>query len=388
MADPFDIVSSDAIREGRATDAYFDRTVETLEGAGRDPHVVAEVSLRQFPQDNHAVFTGVEDVAELLAGRPLDVDGLADGRVFDNGPVLRIEGPYLSFVRLETSILGFLSQASGYATRALEARRAAPDSLVLSFGARHVHPAIAAVVERSALVGGLDGFSHVVAGEMLDREPGGTMPHALMLCFGEGNQEAAWRSFDEAAPPDTPRIALCDTFDDEAAESVRAAEAVDDLDGVRIDTTQSRRGDFVHIVREVRYELDQNGHRDVDIFVSGGITPAMMRKLRRWADGFGVGSWITDANPLDFGMDIVEVDGKPIAKRGRLPGKKKVYRTEEGTYHVRRADEAPPSNGKSMLEPIIRDGEVVQEFGLKRAAQRANADARLVDFTLASPEDR
>jgi len=326
------------------------------------------------------VFTGVEEVAELLAGRDVDVDALADGRVFDGGPVVRIEGPYLDFARFETSLLGFLSQASGFATRALAARLAAPDTPVLSFGARHVHPAIAAVVERASLVGGLDGFSHVAAGDLLGREAGGTMPHALVIAFGEGNQEAAWRAFDDAAPAGTPRIALCDTFDDEADEAVRAAEAVEDLDGVRLDTTGSRRGDFEHIVREVRYELDQHGHEDVEIFLSGGITPESMRRLREHADGVGVGSWITDADPLDFGLDIVEVEGEPVAKRGRLPGAKDVYRTDDGRFLLRRADEPAPAGATPLLEPLIRDGEVVREFDVDRAAERAREDGRLVAF--------
>ncbi len=38
------------------------------------------------------------------------------------------------------------------------------------------------------------------------------------------------------------------------------------------------------------------------------------------ADGFGVGSAISGAPPVDFTADIKEVEGKPVAKRGRIPG--------------------------------------------------------------------
>jgi nicotinate phosphoribosyltransferase len=139
----FDIVPESAIVEGRATDAYFLRTEEALEHAGRNPEVVAEVTADQFATGAFEVFTGVKDAANLLAGYDVDVDALPEGTLFDGGPVMRIEGPYLEFCRLETSLLGFLSHASGIATAALEARRAAPDSSILSFGARHVHPSIA-----------------------------------------------------------------------------------------------------------------------------------------------------------------------------------------------------------------------------------------------------
>src|SRR5699024_8084377 len=170
-----------------------------LDHTDRNPAVVAEMTADQFPTGDFEVFAGIEDAAALLAGRDIDVDALHEGQLFDGGPALRIEGPYLEFARLETALLGFLSQASGMATNALRARRAAPDASLLSFGARHVHPGIAAVVERSALVGGFDGFSHVAAGDLLDRTASGTMPHALVICFGKGNQEDAWTAFDEAA---------------------------------------------------------------------------------------------------------------------------------------------------------------------------------------------
>ncbi|WP_255151481.1 nicotinate phosphoribosyltransferase [Halorarius halobius] len=376
----FDIVPSDAISEGRATDAYFQRTREALEGAGRNPHVVAEVTADQFPTGEFEVFAGLKDAAHLLEGRDVDVHALPEGTLFDGGPVLRIEGNYLDFCELETSLLGFLSPASGQATAAREVATAAEDRAALSFGARHVHPASAAALERAALVGGMDGISHVAAGEVIGREAGGTMPHALMICFGKGNQEAAWRAFDEYVPPEVPRVALVDTYSDEADEAVRAAEAVDGLESVRLDTTGSRRGDFRHIVREVRWELDARGFEDVGVFASGGITADAVRSLRDVADGFGVGSYISNADPVDFALDIVEVDGEPAAKRGKLSGTKQVYRTPDGGHEVALADRPAPADGDPLLEPVIEDGELVASFDLDDAIERCEHDADLVGF--------
>jgi len=379
----FDIVPPSAIRSGRATDAYFDRTESTLRAADRNPRVTAEVTADQFPDGEFELLAGISDAAALLADRAVEVDAIPPGRLFDGGPVLRIEGPYLEFARLETSLLGLLSHASGIATAALEARRAAPDSSVLSFGARHVHPSIAAVVERSALIGGVDGFSHVAAGDIIGREAGGTMPHALMLCFGKGNQEAAWRAFDETVPESVPRIALCDTFTDEVDEAIRATETLGDrLDGVRIDTTGSRRGDFRHIIREVRWELDARGYEDVDVFVSGGLGPADLRDLRDVADGFGVGSYISNADPVDFALDIVAIDGTAVSKRGKLSGVKSVYRTADGGHHVGLQGTDGPDDGTELLEPLVRDGTVEEGFddSLEAAIERAERDASLVGF--------
>ncbi|MFB6156723.1 MAG: nicotinate phosphoribosyltransferase [Haloferacaceae archaeon] len=377
----FDIVGSDAIRDGRATDAYFLRTEEALSGADRNPRVVAEVTADQFPTGGFEVLAGLRDAAALLEGLAVDADALPEGRLFDGGPVLRVEGPYLEFARYETSLLGFLSHASGMATAALECRVAAPDSTVLSFGARHVHPSMAAAVERSALVGGLDGFSHVAAGEVLGREPGGTMPHALVICFGRGEQEAAWRAFDDAVGENVPRIALVDTYADETDEVRRAVAALGDrLDGVRVDTTSSRRGDLRHIVREVNWTLAELGREDVDVFVSGGLGPASLRTLRDAADGFGVGSHVSNADPVDFALDIVEVAGEPATKRGKLSGRKAVYRTPEGDHRVEPADSPAPADAEALMEPLVRDGEVVREFDVDRAAARALAGAERTGF--------
>ncbi|SFR98764.1 nicotinate phosphoribosyltransferase [Halomicrobium zhouii] len=380
MDQAFDVVPPEAIAEGRATDAYFDRTVEALEHAGKNPDVVAEVTADQFPTGEWNLLAGVEDAANLLAGYDVDVDAVREGRLFDGGPVMRIEGEYLEFCRLETALLGFLSHATGIATSALEVRQAAPDSQVLSFGSRHVHPSLGAVVERSALIGGLDGISNVAAGEIIGKEASGTMPHALVIAFGRGNQEAAWTAFDEGVGPDVPRVALCDTYSDEVDESLRAAATIDDLDSIRIDTTGSRRGDFRHILREVRWTLDAHGHDDVGIFASGGLGPAELRDLRDVVEGFGVGSHVSNADPLDFALDIVELDGEPAAKRGKLTGKKEVYRTPDGGHHVGLASREGPENGEALLEPLIRDGEIVREFDVDEAADRAREDAERVGF--------
>jgi nicotinate phosphoribosyltransferase len=376
----FDIVPQEQIAAGRATDAYFDRTMEALTHAGKNPTVVTEVTLDQFPTGEWNVFAGVKDAAHLLAGHDIDADALREGQLFDGGPVMRIEGNYQEFCRLETSLLGFLSHSTGVATAALETRRAAPDSTVLSFGTRHVHPSIGAMIERSALVGGLDGISNVAAGDVIGKEAGGTMPHALVICFGRGNQEQAWQAFDEAVAPDVPRVALCDTYDDEVEETIRAAEAVDDLDSVRIDTTSSRRGDFRHILREIRWKLDARGYEDVGIFASGGIGPESIRELRDVVAGFGVGSYVSNADPEDYALDIVELEGEPAAKRGKLDGKKEVYRTPDGAHHVGLADHDGPENGTALLEPLLRDGELVREFDLDAAAERAVDDANAVGF--------
>lgn len=37
-------------------------------------------------------------------------------------------------------------------------------------------------------------------------------------------------------------------------------------------------------------------------------------------DAYGVGSYISGARPIDFTADLHEIEGKPVAKRGRMIG--------------------------------------------------------------------
>lgn len=354
----FDIPNPNHIREGYATDKYFERTEDALDYSGKNPRVVVEVTADQFGNDEYEVFAGAKDVAAMMEGMPVTIESLLEGQMFDGGPVMRIHGNYADFARHETSLLGFLSHASGVATAAREVSCAADCKDVYSFGTRHVHPMLSIMVERCALIGGMDGYSNTAAELDLPGEATGTMPHALMLSYGKGRQEEAWRAFNKSAPEDVPRIILADTFTDEADEAVRAAKELgDDLDAVRLDTTGSRRGNFTHIIDEVRYKLDEIGRDDVEIFVSGGLGPDDLKELWPHVDGFGVGSYVSNADPVDFSMDIVERKGEPIAKRGKLSGVKDVE-----------------------MEPLIESGEIVRDFDVEEASVRCNDEAYSVNF--------
>jgi nicotinate phosphoribosyltransferase len=222
------------------------------------------------------------------------------------------------------------------------------------------------MIERAALVGGVDGIGNVAGGEAIGVEAGGTMPHALVVCLGD--PERAFLAFDETLDESVPRTMLVDTFCDEASEAVVAGEALGTrLDGVRLDTTASRRGDMREIVEDVRWELDRRGHEAVEILVSGGVDAPEIRRLRDVADAFGVGRAIADADPVDLSMNLVEVDGEPRAKRGVRSGAKQVYRDGLDDRVVPVGEEAP---GEPLLRPIVEDGEVVREFSLDDARRR------------------
>jgi nicotinate phosphoribosyltransferase len=162
--------------------------------------------------------------------------------------VLRIAAPYQSYGLYETAICGMLAQASSWATAARECVQAAAGIPVVSFGARHVHPSVAAVMDYAAVIGGCQGCSTVLGARLAGIQPSGTMPHALMLVMGD--TVAASVAFDKYMAPDIARVALVDTFKDEVEESLRVAQALGKkLSAVRLDTPKERGGVTVDLPR-------------------------------------------------------------------------------------------------------------------------------------------
>ncbi|GAG08582.1 unnamed protein product, partial [marine sediment metagenome] len=108
--------------------------------------------------------------------------------------------------------------------------------------------------------------------------------------------------------------------------ALRVAKALGkNLFAVRIDTPASRTGDIMELLKEVRWELDLQGFKKVKIFVSGGITEEKIALLNSVADAFGVGTYISNAPVIDFSLDIVEINSKPLAKKGKRSGKKQIW---------------------------------------------------------------
>jgi len=309
-----------ALSEDRA-DVYFIRTQTVLRNEGLDPVVTMEV----FP-GRDGLLCGMNEVLDLLATvlpETGEVWALEEGQPMKSKEVvLRITGPYSSFGLHETAMLGILAHESGWATAAREVVEAAGNIPVISFGARHVHPEVSARMEYAAVVAGCVTCATPAGARLAGTSPAGTIPHAMILIFGDTVKATA--AFDRHMPSEVSRIALVDTFHDEAEESLRVAEALGDrLWGVRLDTPTERGRVTPDLVKEVRARLDQAGYPDVKIFVSGGVSAERIRQFVAQGcpvDGFGVGSAISAGRPIDFTADIKEVAGRPLAKRGRIPG--------------------------------------------------------------------
>jgi nicotinate phosphoribosyltransferase len=316
---------SSEVLSGESADVYFARAEQIMEREGLDPLVAMEVFARQ-----EAVLCGIDE-AKVLLSHVLEaapqgeavVEALDDGdRIEPKEVVLRITARYRRFGLYETAILGMLAQSTGWATAARECVEAAAPQPVISFGARHVHPDVTDTLDYASIVGGCVGASTPAGARLAGLSPTGTMPHSLVLIFGDTVKAA--EAFDRDLGPEVPRIVLVDTFKDEAEEALRVAHALGPrLYGIRLDTPSERGRVTADLVKEVRARLDLEGFQHVRVIISGGLTPERIRSFKESGapvDSFAVGSYISGASPIDFTGDLKQIDGHPIAKRGRIPG--------------------------------------------------------------------
>jgi len=315
------------VLSGETADVYFERAAAILRAEHLDPIVAMEIFAR-----SDGILCGAEEaiayLREILGnGKRFDHEPLVES-LHDGAPigrkevVLRIRARYSAFGLYETAILGILAQSTGWATAARRVVDAAAPIPVIGFGARHVHPSVADQMDYASVIGGCIGASTPAGARLAGLAPTGTMPHAFILIFGDTVR--AVEAFDRHVDPSVPRIALVDTFKDEAEESVRVADALGErLWGVRLDTPSERGRVTADLVKEVRARLDLAGHEHVRIVISGGLDVERIGYFKAAGapvDSFAVGSAISDASPIDFTGDLKEIDGRPIAKRGRIPG--------------------------------------------------------------------
>jgi nicotinate phosphoribosyltransferase len=350
--------------EGWLSDRYFQRTAATLAHSERSPIVTMQVFAKQ-----NGILAGVSEALRMLQtqlaspapdGRTYSLRDFTIETLIDGDPiapwetVMWIRGPYLAFAHLETPYLGVLARRSLVASnvrRVIDAARGKP---MIYMGARHDDWRVQTPDGFAAMVGGAGSVSSHAGGAWWGARGVGTMPHAMVACFN-GDVVAASLAFAryiQAREPDTPIVVLVDYRNDCAGDAVAVAQAMRDtfgegmLAGVRLDTSEKLidrslrpladqypdkklSGVVPELVAAVRKALDDAGFPGVGIWVSGGFTPA---KIRRFEEagvpvaGYGVGSSLLGhnrgdvdglINGFDFTADIVSVDGRDQSKIGR-----------------------------------------------------------------------
>ncbi len=327
------------MREGYYTDAYFNRTRETLLADGRHPRVVMQIFQRR-----NAVLGGMDEAIAILKLCCDDWDQLTVHALFDGDALapwetaMTIEGDYTLFAHLETVYLGVLARRTLISTNVRRVVEAANGKPIIFMPARYDHHRVQTG----------DGYAAHVAGATIGMEIGvttdanaswwggrgiGTVPHALIASYG-GNTVLAATKFAEYADADSRIVVLVDYENDSVRTSLEVARALGNrLWGVRLDTSRSLvdrslwddMGDFdprgvnEELIRKVRDALDQDGFERVKIVVSGGLDADRIRAFEEAevpVDSYGVGSTLIRGEN-DFTADVVLTDGRPSAKVGR-----------------------------------------------------------------------
>ncbi len=322
---------------GRYTDykkAYklFDRYIELKKKARRffledRDHYLNIVSERmEIGKELDSLWVNEFDNIEILTLRDGD-------EIVPWESVIHIKGKITSFAHLETIYLGILARRTRIATKVRKVVEAAQGVPILFFPARFDHWEVQGGDGYAAWVGGASAVSTLAQGEWWGAKASGTVPHAMIASL-EGDDVAAARIFHESYP-DTNLVALVDFHNDCVNTSLKCArELGDKLWGVRLDTSEKMvdksifemmgnfkpTGVIPELVMKTREKLDAEGFKNVKIIVSGGfdaekINEFVSRKVP--VDAYGVGSYLIQGN-YDFTADVVNVNGKNCAKKGRV----------------------------------------------------------------------
>jgi nicotinate phosphoribosyltransferase len=328
--------------------------------------------------------TGVvdADTATWLAGYRFrgDIHGYAEGELyFPGSPILTVSGTFADCVLLETlvlSVLNFDSAVAAAAARMVTAARGRP---LIEMGSRRAHEHAAVAAARAAYLAGFASTSNLEAGRRYGIPTAGTAAHAFTQLHDD--EPAAFAAQVAALGKNT--TLLVDTFD--IAEGIRRAIAVagPDLRAVRIDS-----GDLSVMAQQSRELLDSLGALDTKIVVSGDLNEHAIAALAAEpVDAYGAGTAVvtgSGAPTAELIYKLVEVDGRPVAKRSRhkatIGGRKSAVRRHKPTgtateeVVVAQGEPEPAPHDRALQRPYVIGGDPVSDLPtLADARERVRA---------------
>jgi nicotinate phosphoribosyltransferase len=338
--------------------------------AGTDRLLSAIEAFRFGPdQLDFLTHAGVVDAAtaEWLAGYRFsgDVDGYPEGELyFPGSPVLTVSGSFAEAVVLETLALSVLNHDCAVATAAARMVTAADGRPIIEMGSRRTHEEAAVAAARAAYLGGFTATSNLAAGHRYGVPTTGTAAHSFTLLHDR--EDDAFRG--QVAVLGASTTLLVDTYD--IAAGIRAAVDVagPDLGAIRIDS-----GELTVLARQARELLDSLGADRTRIVVSGDLDEYAIAALAAApVDAYGAGTAVvTGSGAPTAGMvyKLVEVDGRPVAKRsehkttqgGRKTAVRRHRDSGTATEEVVVSQATPqPAPGDRLLQiPLMRGGKRV-----------------------------
>jgi nicotinate phosphoribosyltransferase len=398
------------------TDLYELTMLQTYFAQGMADQAVFSLFVRRLPERrNYLVACGLDtvldyletlrftsdDIAYLRSLGPFSdgfLDRLRDFRfsgevravpegtpVFANEPILEVVAPIAEAQLVETFVMNQVHLQTVLASKAARVVAAAEGRAVVDFGPRRMHGVDAAIkAARAFHIAGVSATSNVLAGKIYGVPVAGTMAHSLIQAFDD--ELDAFQAFARLYPA---TVLLVDTYDTLAGvqkviQLARALGAGFKVRAVRLDS-----GDLAELAFGARRLLDDAGLHQVEIFASGGLDEdAIAGLLAKGAPitGFGVGTKMgvsADAPDLDIAYKLCEYAGRGRLKLSTgkpvLPGRKQVFRVEQGGHAVRdliaRADEQ--LEGRPLLQAVMRGGRRLPAGRVALAEARRHAATEL-----------
>ncbi|QJY44727.1 nicotinate phosphoribosyltransferase [Pseudonocardia broussonetiae] len=346
------------------------RRYGVVAGTGR---LVESISRFRFGDEELAALRHVVDAPTLdwlgayrFTG---DVDGYPEGELyFPGSPILTVRGTFADAVVLETLALSILNHDSAVASAAARMVTAAAGRPLIEMGSRRTHEAAAVAAARAAYLAGFGATSNLESERRHGIPTAGTAAHAWILLHDD--ELGAFQSQVKALGSDT--TLLVDTYDIRRGVELAVQAAGTELGAIRIDS-----GDLGELARQARDQLDALGAVNTRIVLSGDLDEYAIAALRAEpVDSYGVGtSVVTGSGAPTAGMvyKLVEVDGRPVAKRSAAKesrgGAKSAVRrykptgtaVEEVVHATGRPVPVGPHD-RVMPVPLLRGGEPVPDL--------------------------
>ena len=260
--------------------------------------------------------------------------------IFENAPVIRVEGNIIETQLIETLLLNVINFQSLIATKASRIRQSAGNRIIIDFGLRRAQGLSAIHASKAAVIGGFDATSNEYASLAFGIKASGTQAHSWIQSYPD--ELTAFRKYAKAYPKNC--VFLVDTYDtlnSGIPNTIIAAremeEAGEKLFAVRLDS-----GDLAYLSKRTRKLLDDFNLHYVKIFASNQLNEYLIKSLIEQGapiDGFGVGTELITGQPdaaLDGVYKLSMIDNEPSFKLSEnlekltLPGVKKVYRYLNG----------------------------------------------------------
>jgi nicotinate phosphoribosyltransferase len=294
-----------------------------------------------------------------------DIDGYPEGELyFPYSPVLTVSGSFAEAVVLETVILSILNHDCAVAAAAARMVTAAAGRPIIEMGSRRAHEQAAVAAARAAYLAGFASTSNLEAARRYGVPTAGTAAHAFTLLHDD--ERSAFEA--QVASLGVGTTLLVDTYDITRGIELAVEVAGPQLGAVRIDS-----GDLGVMASQARAQLDGLGATGTRIVVSGDLDEFAIAALAATpVDTYGAGTAVvTGSGAPTAGMvyKLVEVDGRPVAKRSEhkssTGGRKTALRAHKPTgtaieeIVVSDGDPAPGDGERLLQRPLVRGGEPV-----------------------------